>query len=185
MVAIPRYFYVAEKSFNVKAMKINALKKYSLSCFLLTIPILVWNSLLTTKLPTEFQAKIFKKDIPVFLTYGENISRLVVLMLPVLMPLRILTRTQKKGLFIYIGGILLYFASWLALIYFPDSIWSNNILGFTAPAYTPLLWLIGIGLIGDSFYFNLPYKRWFYMLIVIIFLVFHNIHVITIYFRTH
>jgi hypothetical protein len=185
MLVIPWRFHVAKTSFNLKEMKTGLIKKYSLSCFLLTIPIHVWNILLPNKLPKEFQAEIFKKDIPVFLTYGENISRLIVLMLPLLMPLSILAITQKKGLFIYIGGTILYFASWLALIYFPDSGWSNTIPGFMAPAYTPLLWLIGIGLIGDSFYFNLPYRRWFYILISIIFLIFHNIHVITIYFRTH
>ena len=166
-------------------MKTGSIKKYALSCFLLTIPIHVWNIFLTNKLPKEFQSEIFKNDIPVFLTYGENISRLVVLMLPLLMPLRILTNTQKRGLFLYIAGTILYFASWLAMIYFPHSDWSNSVFGFMAPAYTPLFWLTGIGLIGYSFYFNLPYRRWYYILISIVFLIFHNLHVMTIYFRTH
>lgn len=166
-------------------MNIDSVKKYLLNCFLLTLPIMVWNILLTNKLPPAFQSEIFWKDIPTCLTYGENISRTIVFMLTLLMPLSISTSTQKNGLFLYIGGTILYFASWLALIYFPHSSWSNNIIGFMAPAYTPLLWLIGIGLIGNSFYFNLPYRRWFFILISIIFLIFHNFHVIKIYFRTH
>jgi len=166
-------------------MNIDAIKKYSLNCFLLTLPIMVWNIVLTNKLPKDFQSEIFWKDIPVFLTYGENISRTVVFMLTLLMPLSISTITQKKGLFLYVGGTILYFASWLGLIYFPNSGWSNNVFGFMAPAYTPLLWLTGVGLIGNSFYFNLPYRRWFFILTSFIFLIFHNFHTITIYFRTH
>lgn len=166
-------------------MNTGSVKRYLLNCFLLTLPILVWNIFLTNKLPKDFQSEIFKKDIPVLLTYGENISRTVVFMMTLLMPLSILTTTQKKGLFLYICGTILYFISWLALIYFPGSVWSNNVFGFMAPAYTPLLWLTGIGLIGNSFYFNLPYRRWFFILLTIVFLIFHNFHTYTIYFRTH
>lgn len=146
---------------------------------------MAWNILLANKLPKEFQPETFWKNIPIFLKYGENISRTIVFMLTLLMPLSILTSTQRKGLFLYISGTILYFASWLVLIIFPKSGWSNSIIGFTAPAYTPLFWLIGIGLIGNSFYFNLPYRRWFFIWLSFIFLIFHNFHTITIYFRTH
>jgi hypothetical protein len=166
-------------------MNLITVKKYSLNCFLLTLPILIWNMLLTNKLPKAFQPEIFRNDMPSFLTYGENVSRIIVFTLTFLMPLRILTNTQKKGLFLYIGGTLLYFASWLILIYFPDSGWSTSILGFMAPAYTPLLWLTGIGLIGNSFYFNLTYRRWLFIGTSLVFLTFHNFHTLIIYFRTH
>ena len=165
------------------SMKIKTLKKYLLNCFLLTIPIMIWNIIFTSKLPQYYQPEIFWKDIPAWLKYSENISRILIFILTLLMPLNISTLTQKRGLILYIGGTLIYFASWLVLIYFPNSSWSNNILGFMAPAYTPLLWLTGIGFIGNSFYFNLPYKRWFFILTVIIFLIFHNFHTMTIYFR--
>lgn len=167
------------------SMKIKTLKKYLLNCFLLTIPIMIWNIIFTSKLPQYYQPEIFWKDIPAWLKYSENISRILIFILTLLMPLNISTLTQKRGLILYIGGTLIYFASWLVLIYFPNSSWSNNILGFMAPAYTPLLWLTGIGFVGNSFCFNLPYKRWFFILIVIIFLILHNFHTMTIYFRTH
>jgi hypothetical protein len=166
-------------------MNIQSLKKYVLNCFLLTFPIMIWNIVLMKELPLNFQPEVFWKDIPAYLIYGENISRTIVFVLTLLMPLRISTTTQKKGLFLYIIGTVLYFSSWLALIYFPESNWSNHIIGFTAPAYTPLLWLTGIGLIGNSFYLNLPYKRWFFISVSAIFLIFHNYHTIIIYFRTH
>ena len=166
-------------------MNLITIKKYSLNCFILTIPILIWNIVLTNKLPKDFQPDIFWKEIPDFLTYAENISRTMVFIFTLLMPLSISTLEQKQGLILYVGGVILYFVSWLVLIYFPESIWSSNVFGFMAPGYTPLLWLIGIGLIGNAFYFNLPYKRWFFHLTVIIFLIFHNLHTLIIYFRTH
>lgn len=166
-------------------MKIASFKKYFVNCFLLTLPIMVWNIVFASQLPKAFQPEIFWKDIPPFLAYGENISRTLVFMLTLLMPLSISTVTQKRGFYLYIGGMIIYFVSWIFLMYFPDCYLSNNILGFAAPAYTPLLWLIGIGLIGDSFYFKLPFRSWFFILISIIFLMFHNLHVVTIYFRTH
>jgi hypothetical protein len=166
-------------------MNLITIKKCSLNCFLLTIPIMLWNVFLTKKLPKAFQSEIFWDDIPSFLTYGENVSRIIVFILTFLMPLSILSSTQKKGLFLYISGSILYFASWLILIYFPDSGWSNSILGFMAPAYTPFLWLTGIGLIGNSFYFNLTYRRWQFIGTSLVFLTFHNLHTLTIYYRTH
>jgi hypothetical protein len=166
-------------------MNLITIKKCSLYCFLLTIPIMLWNVFLTKKLPKAFQSEIFWDDIPSFLTYGENVSRIIVFILTFLMPLSILSSTQKKGLFLYISGSILYFASWLILIYFPDSGWSNSILGFMAPAYTPFLWLTGIGLIGNSFYFNLTYRRWQFIGTSLVFLTFHNLHTLTIYYRTH
>lgn len=151
----------------------------------MTIPILVWNFILTDKLPKAFQPEIFWSDIPPFLAYGENISRTLVFIIMLIMPLRIITPTQKKGLSIYIVGTLLYFSSWLILIFFPNNIWSKNLFGFLAPAYTPLVWLIGIGLIGNSFYSPLPYRRWIFILTSIIFLIFHNIHAYILYCRIH
>lgn len=146
---------------------------------------MIWNIVLTKELPKDFQPEIFWKDVPIFLKYGENISRTLVFILTLLMPLSILTNTQKNGLYLYVAGTVVYFASWLVLIYFPDSRWSNSVFGFMAPAYSPVLWLTGIGLIGNSFYFNLPHRRWFFIFTSLIFLTFHNFHAITIYHRIH
>jgi hypothetical protein len=166
-------------------MSFIPIQKYLLNCFILTIPVLIWNIALTNKLPKVFQPEIFWEKISPFLTYGENIFRVAVFLLTLLMPLSFSTTSQKEGLIIYLSGMILYFASWLVLIYLPDSKWSNSILGFLAPAYTPLFWLIGIGLIGNSLYFNLPYRQWHFISISIIFLLFHNAHALTIFFRTH
>ena len=161
------------------------MKKYLLNCFLLMLPIIIWNVALTNRLPQEFQPEKFWNEIPAWLKYAENISRILLFILTILMPLSISTSTQKRGLILYIGGTTIYFASWLLLIFSPDSAWSNSIFGFMTPAYTPLLWLTGIGLIGDSFYFNLPYRRWFFILLSVVFLIFHNLHTLMIYLRIH
>jgi len=165
--------------------EISTIRKYFFSCFLLTIPILVWNLALTNKLPKAFQSDVFWNDIPSFLTYGENISRTLVFMLTLFMPLSFVTPTQKKGVILFVTGTLIYFTSWIILIYFPTSKWSNSLLGFLSPSLTPLLWLMGIGFIGQSFYFNLLYRRWVFVVVSIVFLLFHNAHTLIVFDRTH
>ncbi|MCY7293156.1 MAG: hypothetical protein LH615_13340 [Ferruginibacter sp.] len=163
-------------------MKTTNFYKYFFNFFILTIPILIWNILLTNKLPETTKPEILLQNISPFLIYGENIIRVTVFALMVFMPIQISKKIQKQGLLLFLFGTLLYFASWLVLIYYPDSLWSKSTFGVLSPAYTPLLWLIGIGLIGDSFYFNLPYNRWIFISLSIVFLVFHNIHTYKIYF---
>jgi hypothetical protein len=166
-------------------MERTSFKKYVYNCFLLILPVLAWNVALTGSLPEAYQPKTFLDNIPVHITYGENIFRILIFAFTLFMPLMVGTNVQKQGLIIYIGGILLYFTSWLMLIYAPDSDWSKSIYGFMAPAYTPLFWLLGIGLIGDNSYFHFPYKRIFFILFSILFLIFHNWHTFIVYSRLH
>lgn len=53
-------------------MSFILIQKYLLNCFVLTVPVLVWNIALTNKLPKEFQPEKFWKNIPPILTYGED-----------------------------------------------------------------------------------------------------------------
>ncbi len=73
------------------------------------------------------------------------------------------------GLVVYCLGMLVYFASWLPLIFLPESNWSESAAGLLAPAYTPLIWLSGIALVGGSW----PYAG-LSMLFVVVH-VYHNI----------
>ncbi len=164
-------------------MKTTSLTNYLLNCLLLILPIMAWNILFANKLPRSYSQEIFWKDIPSFIANGENIFRLLVFILPLLMPLRIETPSQKLGLWIYITGTVIYFLSWLMQMYFPQSAWSLSVFGFLAPAYTPLIWLVGISLIGSTLYFSAPYRSWMYIVISIIFLSFHLSHAITVYLR--
>lgn len=164
-------------------MKTTSFTNYILNCMLLLLPIMVWNVIFASKLPRAYSPEIFWKDIPPLIANGENIFRSVIFILPLLMPLRIETQNQKLGLWLYIIGTAIYFLSWLAQIYFPQSVWSLSAFGFLAPTYTPLIWLIGIGLIGRAFYFSSPYRSWMYIVVSAIFLSFHLSHALTVYLR--
>jgi hypothetical protein len=166
-------------------MTIASIRPYWANCFLLTIPVLIWDLLLTDKLPEAYQPEVFWHDIPSWITYGESISRTIVFVLTLLMPIRMASSLPKRSLFLYLAGLLIYFASWLPLIYFPASSWSNSLPGFMASAYTPVLWLTGIGLMGNSFYFNVSFHRWYFLSIALLFSLFHIVHTHLIYSRVH
>lgn len=162
-------------------MKIDSLTNYLLNCLLLLLPIMAWNLIFASKLPWAYSEEVFSKDIPSFIAIGENIFRLIVFILPVLMPLRIETQSQKVGLWLYVAGTAIYFISWLAQMYFPQSAWSLSAWGFLAPAYTPLIWLVGIGLISSTLYFSSPYQSWMYFLLSVTFVGFHLSHAWTVF----
>ncbi|MGJ1266714.1 hypothetical protein ACR78F_10490 [Sphingobacterium spiritivorum] len=159
------------------------IKPYVLNCFILILPILVWNILLTDKLPANYQPIVFSRGIPISLTYIENISRILLFVIAFLMPLSFHTMKQRVGLYVYLFGVLLYFASWIVLIFFPASGWSNSAIGYSAPAYTPAVWITGIALIGDLFSFSLPFRGWIFICVSIVFLVAHISHTVLVYYQ--
>jgi hypothetical protein len=159
------------------------LTHYLLNCLLLLLPIMAWNIAFASELPRLYTPEIFEKNIPAFITGGENFLRLILFILPLLMPIRIETPMQKLGLGLYIAGTIIYFLSWLLQMYFPQSAWSLSLFGALAPAYTPLLWLTGIGLLGSSLYFASPYRSWMYIMLSILFVAFHLSHTFIAYQR--
>jgi hypothetical protein len=157
---------------------------YLRNCFWLLLPILAFNLLFTHLLPAAYQADIFWKDIPKAISVPENLFRILVMVLPVFMKLRISTANQRLGFGIYLFGLLVYFASWAALVLSPRSAWSTSEIGFLAPAYTPILWLTGIGLTGDELQFpKVSYRPRIYLIISAVFLLFHNLHAATVFSR--
>ena len=79
--------------------------------------------------------------------------------------------------------MLTYFLAWILMVYFPQSMWSTSLIGSTATAWTSLLWLIGIGLIGDSLYITIPYRPWVYISLSVIFAAIHTLHAVIVYLR--
>jgi hypothetical protein len=69
-------------------------------------------------------------------------------------------------------------------IYFPQSAWSKSIWGFTAPAYTTLIWFAGIGMIGNSLFINIPFPYSVYLGISLVFVFFHSAHAYIVYSKT-
>ena len=68
------------------------------------------------------------------------------------MPFPLLSRSSLPAIFLVVIGTLAYFACCLAIILAPDSPWSTSPLRFTAPAYSPLLWLLGIARLGRKLF---------------------------------
>ena len=155
---------------------------YLLNGFLFLIPVLFWNILLAKKLPEGFSSENFDKNVPPSLLMLENALRLVVMILPLFMPAGLDTPVRKAGWIIYTIGILLYFSSWLLQIFFPQSKWSRSKAGFLAPAYTPTVWLSGIGLATGSFLnFRSGWISLAYIVLSFIFLTIHCLHASTAY----
>jgi hypothetical protein len=151
----------------------------------LIVPIIWLNLALAGRLPEAYQPAVFRRDVPRWIALGENLFRVAVFFTPLLMPLQIVNSRQKTGLAVYAVGVLVYFLSWAMQIWFPQTDWSQNRVGFMAPGYTPAVWLAGIGLIGETLYFGKMYRPWMFLAFSLIFLAFHNAHVWGVYSRIH
>lgn len=155
--------------------------------FWLVLPPLIIDGLFTASLPAAFHPEIFWRDIPAVLSWAENILRFAVIALTLLLPLPwplAGLRTRRLGLTIYAVGLIAYALSWLMLIAWPDSGWSTSAIGFAAPAWTPLLWLAGIGLVTEParlgrFRLILP----LYWLVLIAFVAAHVTHTLMVFGR--
>jgi len=153
--------------------------------FLAIVPILAWNIAMSSRLPPAYQPGTFDREVPTVVAIGENFFRYVVFLAPLFFRLDASSPAGRTGLMLYSLGVAMYLASWLTLIRAPDSGWSRSILGFTAPAFTPIVWLVGLSLLVDSCYFGLPYSRWHYILPSMAFSIFHLSHAVSVYGRTY
>jgi hypothetical protein len=156
--------------------------RYVLNCGWLMMPIFVWNLVLVTQLPPAFQPDVFWRDIPPALAWIENTLRLAVSVVPFLMPLPS-QPLPKVGVALYMFGLVAYAASWLLLIWWPGSWWSHSMAGFTAPAYTPLFWLLGITLLGRQLFIPIGYRPWTYGTLSVLFVSAHLAHAVLIVAR--
>ncbi|MEO7359008.1 MAG: hypothetical protein ABI120_01675 [Gemmatimonadaceae bacterium] len=126
----------------------------------------------------------FWRDIPVPLVLLENLLRALVFGLPFAMPLQIATTQERRSLYMFALGTVVYFASWLALMYWPDSSWSSSALGSLAPAYTPMLWLPSLARLGKRLFWGRFYRWWMYLLVCVAFLAAHVTHGAIVHVRS-
>ena len=159
--------------------------KYLQNCFPLLLPVIFWNILLVDQLPVYYQSSFFWDDIPNYISWPENILRIILFSMPMLMILEMKDKSQKMGLQLFIYGLGIYFLSWIMQMKFPTSFWSLSILGFTAPAYTSIFFIIPIGLIGKNNFFRIKYLQKTYFLIGLIFVLFHTWHAVLVYQRIY
>ena len=149
--------------------------------FLLLITML-WNIIFYEYLPEAYSLENFRMNIPAIVLAGENVFRILTFGFTIFLMLGLSDRTQKAGLILYVGGVILYFASWAAQMFLPDTIWSRSLLGYTAPAYTSIIWLLGIGFLGKELVIGkIPYNRIVFITISIVFVVFHTAHAVIAY----
>ncbi|KXX66804.1 hypothetical protein AVL50_30185 [Flammeovirga sp. SJP92] len=159
------------------------MKKYIWNCFLLLIPIFLWNILLVKYLPKGYSPEIFWENIPPLVKYIENISRIIVFALPALMLLSFETRVQRAGIRTYLVGLVFYFMSWGIVILYPESLWSTSQIGFMAPAFTTLIWFVGIGMVGQKSFIKIPYISTLYIILSILFVIVHSFHCYIVFQR--
>ena len=133
--------------------------------FWLLLPLLAWNIIFGSKITQEQITS--DAHSPDWLLGAENIFRLTTFILPLFLIMKFDTSFGKIGLTVYIIGTLIYFVSWLPLMYVPQSAWSQSIPGLFAPRLTPLIALLGVALIAGS---------WSYGFLATIFIFFHTWH---------
>ncbi|MGL1936353.1 MAG: hypothetical protein OCD01_15085 [Fibrobacterales bacterium] len=153
------------------------------NCFYLVIPILIGNILWSDLLPAPFQENYFWKDIPWVVSLGEHSTRIVLLSMLLFIPFSLKASLARAGFMLFILGTILYGFSWVALIHFPDSFWSSHTFGFSAPAYTPILWLSGLGCISIATLGVRSIRTMLFLISSLLFIFFHLTHTLTIYYR--
>jgi hypothetical protein len=154
----------------------RGLRRYARSCGLLLIPALLWNVMFTDTLMPASAMREFWRDIPAPLAFSENVLRAIVFGLPFAMPLQCTTTRERRAVLVFMLGTGTYFASWMPLMYRPHSAWSMSVLGALAPAYTPMLFLPALAVLGRQLYWGRWYRWWMYLLVSVTFVAVHTGH---------
>lgn len=150
---------------------IGFLNDYKNNCFWFFIPVIVFNIIFTKYLPEHYLKTINHPVVTI-----ETILRIITIAFSILMVFKLDGKINNIGLIVYIIGLLIYFCSYFVVIKFPANSFDNNIIVLLAPYWTSVLWLIGIGLLGNKLFINIPYHFSVYILIAILFTFVHSIH---------
>ena len=156
------------------------------NCIWLTFPPLLFSLSLMTFLPNALTPAQFNEGIPDVLLNIESIGRILVFAMPAFFSIGISTTTQKRGLALYLAGVILYYLSYGTQNFSPNSDWSKSTFGFAASAYTNVFWTIGLGLLGEKFYFTkrLRYRSIFYIVPAVVFVIAHTTHAVIYHQRS-
>ncbi|WP_461254960.1 hypothetical protein [Treponema sp. R80B11-R83G3] len=150
---------------------IDFANNYKYNCFWFFIPIIIFNLIFTKYLP-----KHYLKNIKHPIVTLETIARIITITFSIIMEINHDNKMGKIGVIAYIIGVLIYFCSYFIVIKLPITSFNNNIAVLLAPYWTSILWLIGIGLIGNKLFVNIPYHYIIYIVISIVFTILHSIH---------
>ena len=150
---------------------IEFINNYRNNCFWFFIPVIVFNIIFTKYLP-EF----YLKNISHSIVTMETIARITTIAFSVVMAIKPDNKIGKIGLIVYIIGVLVYFCSYFIVIKIPVISFHDNFIVLLAPYWTSVLWLTGIGLLGNKLFINIPYHYTAYIILSIIFTIIHSIH---------
>lgn len=141
--------------------------------FWLFVPVLLLDSLLVGNLPPPLTPGIAGPDVPWWLAVSENVLRVVVIGTTLLMPLSLRAPGTRTALTVYAFGLVSYIAAWAAVVWAPTSPWSTSVVGFTALAWTSILFLTGMG-IRSTVRFVPGYRPWMYLSAAVLFTAAHT-----------
>ena len=141
------------------------MKRILTNGFTLLVPVLLWNLLFAAQLPHDAYSS--NAGLAPWLTVVETALRIAVFGFPLLLTMKLTTRTHKLGLALYLIGSLLYYGAWVVEIVWPGSSLAGHTAVILAPYTTPLIFMTGIGLMGDSL---------LYIAISVVFTIVHTFH---------
>ncbi len=150
------------------------------SGFWLTLPPMLFSLSLMEFGPSSLTPAQFNEGISIGLLNIESFARIVVFVMPAFISLGLSTPIQKRGLIFYLAGVTLYVLTYGIQNFLPDSAWSLSTFGFAASAYTNIVWMVGLGLLGENFYFtkHLRYRPIFYIGPAAFFVAIHTAHTV-------
>lgn len=138
------------------------------TCILYFVPVIVFNMLFTRHLPEQYLA-----DISHWVIYAECVVRILLMALSFLMLIDTKSRTGRLGIGVYVSGLAIYIASWIILL---CNIATDNMIVLLSGYWSAVIWLVGIGLSSDKLWIRMPWRRWFYIVLSVLFGVFHTWH---------
>jgi hypothetical protein len=150
---------------------IGFINSYKNNCFWFFVPVIIFNIIFTKYLPEHYLKNINHPIVTI-----ETIARIITIVFALIMAMKLDNKIGKIGLIVYIIGILIYFCSYFIVIKASEISLHNNIIVLLAPYWTSVLWLIGIGLLGNKLFINIPYHYIAYIIISIVFAIIHSIH---------
>jgi len=114
--------------------------------FAFMIPPLGWNVAFVSRL----RMARFTGPAPGWLLVAENVARVAVVLYPLLLPIDTKYTLFAPGAGLYGVGLAMYFASWTFVMSSRAPEHGRGLLASCAPAYTAIVWLVGIAVMSRS-----------------------------------
>ncbi len=155
---------------NNKKSRYTMLEYIRTNSYWYLIPILLFNLIFAPKL-TEVGYLTKQVDIG-YMGTAELVLRIAIFALPLIICVDYENPKLYKYLSVFVIGTLVYFISWLLIIYCPGLAFTRTWWIQLAPAYLPVIWLIALALMGKR-------STWF----IPVSIIFVTVHTISTYLK--